>query len=76
MAENVISEKTLIPMSLIVAFGSTLIGGAIWLTAQDQRSKLNAATIKDLKQEQKETRLEIREDILRLEKKIDRLLEK
>lgn len=56
------------PVSLLVAIGSALIGGAVWLTTQDARGKANAIAIK-------ETRVELREDILRIEKKVDRLLE-
>lgn len=68
MSENIINERTLVPVSLLIAIGSALIGGAVWLTAQDARGKSNAIAIK-------ETRVELREDILRIEKKVDRLLE-
>lgn len=71
-----ISEKTLVPISLIVAIGGSFLGGVAWLTALWFQSDANAYAIVEIKKDQKEIRLEIREDLHRLEKKVDKLLER
>lgn len=57
MAENKITEKTLVPLSLVIA----LIGGTTWLTQLHFQQQANAATLVELKTEQKELAAVVRE---------------
>jgi hypothetical protein len=70
--ETIISEKTLIPISAI----AVLIGGVFWISSMYAQGRENANAIIGIKQEQKELKVEIREDLRRLEDKIDLLLER
>lgn len=77
--ENIISEKTLIPVSVL----ATVIGGVFWLSNIYATGESNASDINLLREEQRvvlqrqrDLRLEIKEDLIRVEAKIDKLLER
>lgn len=53
---KVISEQTLIPISLVV----TIIGGVVWLTTLWFRSEAHAEIISELKAEQRAISQEVR----------------
>lgn len=57
MGETKITEKTLVPLSLVVS----LIGGTTWLTQLHFNQQANAAAIVELRTEQKELSVVVRE---------------
>jgi len=63
--ENVITEKTLLPISLLVI----LAGGIFWLSSMYALANSNEKQITIIK-------TDLKSDIIRLESKVDRLLER
>ena len=63
--ENVITEKTLLPISLLVI----LAGGIFWLSSMYALANSNEKQIAIIK-------TDLKSDIIRLESKVDRLLER
>ena len=63
--ENVITEKTLLPISLLVI----LAGGIFWLSSMYALANSNEKQITIIK-------TDLKSDIIRLEAKVDRLLER
>lgn len=71
---KVITEKTLIPISLVI----TIIGGTLWLSALWYDNRANAKNIEVLKVDQKllaeelvETQKKMIESLTRIETKLD-----
>ena len=63
--ENVITENTLLPISLLVI----LAGGIFWLSSMYALANSNEKQITIIK-------TDLKSDIIRLESKVDRLLER
>jgi len=63
--ETIITEKTLLPISLLVI----LAGGIFWLSSMYALANSNEKQISIIK-------TDLKSDILRLESKVDRLLER
>ncbi len=63
MSENTITERTPITIGLVIV----ILGGIFWLSNIQHQGSANAASIKEIK-------TDLREDINRLEGKIDTLL--
>jgi hypothetical protein len=63
--ENVITEKTLLPISLLVI----IAGGIFWLSSMYALANSNEKQITIIK-------TDLKSDIIRLESKVDRLLER
>lgn len=55
---KVISENTLIPISLVI----TILGGVVWLTTLWFRSEAHAEMIAEIRAEQKSLAQEVREN--------------
>ena len=51
-ADGKITEGTLIPISLLIALGTGLVGGVFWLSALWYREEANAYAIAEIKKKQ------------------------
>jgi hypothetical protein len=51
-SEAKITEHTLVPLSLIIAIGTSLIGGVVWLSALWYREEANARAIIKIEKKQ------------------------
>lgn len=71
-AAKIISESTLLPISLVI----TLAGGIIWLSALWYREEVNAASITEIKQTMKDDKQILREDLDRINEKLDYIIER
>jgi hypothetical protein len=67
-----ITENTLVPISLVI----TLIGGVMWLSALWWRESANAASILEIKQVIKDDKAILREDLGRINQKLDHIIER
>ena len=63
---NVLSEKTLIPISLVI----TIIGGVVWLTTLWFRTEAQAQNIAEVKAEQKSLVREVQDNNKEVMKKL------
>ena len=76
MSENILSEKTLVPVSLLVAIGGGILTVGIFVSAVWYKEVANAAAIVTIREDQSELKDDLKQHILRIEDKVDRILER
>ena len=73
MAKEMVSDDLYIPVRWAIFFVFSVVGGIGWLTYQHWISTANAATIVEVKEEKKDLRILIREDVKELHRKVDEI---
>lgn len=76
MSENILNEKTLVPISLLVAIGGGILSVGIFISAVWYKEQANAAAIVTIKEDQTELKDDLKQHILRVEDKVDKILER
>lgn len=76
MSENILNEKTLVPISLLVAIGGGILSVGLFISAVWYKETANAAAIVTIKENQSVLKDDLKEHILRIEDKVDRILER
>jgi len=76
MSENILNEKTLVPISLLIAIGGGILTVGVFISAVWYKETANAAAIATIKEDQGVLKDDLKEHILRLEHKVDRILER
>lgn len=74
--QNILNEKTLVPVSLLVAIGGGILSVGIFISAVWYKEMANAAAIVTIKEDQSELKHDLKDHIIRLEKKVDKILER
>ena len=73
--KNILSETTLMPLSLIVLILGGVIGGAAWMTKVEALANTTSVDLKDYKSERRLVDDKLENKIDKLNEKLDRLLE-
>jgi len=76
VSENILNEKTLVPISLLVAIGGGILSVGLFISAVWYKETANAAAIVTIKENQSVLKDDLKEHILRIEDKVDRILER
>lgn len=67
-----VTESTLIPISLVVI----LFGGVFWLSSIWFKADASAYAVTEIKKEIKEDKIILREDLLRINDKLDYIIDR
>jgi enamine deaminase RidA (YjgF/YER057c/UK114 family) len=72
MATSIVSEKTLIPVSLL----TVVMGGVFWLSSMYAKTNANAEAIVEIKDQTRQDREHLDRRLNRIEAKLDRVIER
>jgi len=73
--KNILSETTLMPLSLIVIITTGVIGGAAWMTKVEALANTTSTDFKEFKIDRRVVDDKLESKIDKLDEKVDRLLE-
>lgn len=76
MSENILNEKTMVPLSLLIAVGGGVLTVGAFVTAVWYKEVANAESIAVVEKQQNQIKDDITKRLDRIEAKVDRLIER